>query len=263
MINILLSVANIMHEIIASYIFLYTMQCLVIFKWMYTLHLNFVCVCVCVCYKTKLDHCFDCVCAECGKTRRTRSDLKETWNHPCDPPSDQHQELISPKKSEQSCDLPQTGLGLQKNINRRVNFLLSEQFSATQQNWVWSDACVLFLLWFYYWSCEWNRRKIWLHVHSRDSNFPLAQRMSPPHSLSSSPLVSSLSSSVRLSVVKELIYLQPSKDEYSTAHHVHCTFPASTDRSTQRDGTWVKVHVSTLLDYIWSIWSESKNAPCF
>ena len=52
------------------------------------------------------------------------------------------------------------------NINRRVNFLLSEQFSATQQNWVWSDACVLFLLWFYYWSCEWNRRKIWLHVHS-------------------------------------------------------------------------------------------------
>ena len=96
------------------------------------------------------------------------------------------------------------------------------------------------------------------------SKFPLAQRMSPPHSLSSSPLVSRLFPPQSVSLCrKELIYLQSSKDEFTTDHNVHCTFPAPADRSTQRDGTWVKVHVPTLFYCIWSIWSESKNAPCF
>ncbi|XP_053302240.1 major histocompatibility complex class I-related gene protein isoform X4 [Pleuronectes platessa] len=62
--------------------------------------------------------------------------------------------------------------------------------------------------------------------------------MSPPHSLSSSPLVSSLVSTQSVSLWRnELIYLQSSEEEHTTAHHVHCTFPASTDRSTQRDGS--------------------------
>ena len=44
-------------------------------------HFIWICVCVCVCVlqdKVGSLFTFDCVCAECGKTRRTRSDLKET-----------------------------------------------------------------------------------------------------------------------------------------------------------------------------------------
>ena len=89
------------------------------------------------------------------------------------------------------------------------------------------------------------------HVEAHPK-FPLAQRMSrlvrPGFRLFSPQSVSLWR--------KELIYLQSSKEEFTTAHNVHCTFPAPADRSTQRDGTWVKVHVSTLFYCIWSIWSE-------
>ena len=85
-----------------------------------------------------------------------------------------------------------------------------------------------------------------------DSKFPLAQRMSRlvrPGSRLFSPQSVSLWR-------KELIYLQSSKEEFTTAHNVHCTFPAPADRSTQRDGTWVKVHVSTF----WTKWRSDSEA---